>query len=68
MGFKESFLEDLKTTFFNTEEMAGIHTIDGQEVTLVLQDASLEPWAFKGNRRARLIPKESSVNESAYLK
>lgn len=40
MGFKEALQEDLDNVFFDPEEFAGEHTIDGEVVTIIKQDMS----------------------------
>ncbi len=41
MGFKEQLLDDLDSVFFNTEEFAETHTINGVEVDIVVDNDKL---------------------------
>ncbi len=41
MGFKEQLQEDLDVVFFNTEEFAETHTINGAEVDIVVDNDKL---------------------------
>lgn len=41
MGFKEQFLDDLDSVFFNSEEFAETHTINGAEVDIVVDNDKL---------------------------
>ncbi|EON70404.1 hypothetical protein [Lysinibacillus sphaericus] len=42
MNFKETLEADLSSVFFNVDEMAAEHVLDGNELTLVVVDSSLE--------------------------
>lgn len=41
MGFKEQLLDDLDSVFFNREEFAETHTINGAEVDIVVDSDKL---------------------------
>ena len=41
MGFKEQLLDDLDAVFFNPEEFAESHTINGAEVDIVVDNDKL---------------------------
>lgn len=41
MGFKEQFLDDLDSVFFNSEEFAELHMINGMEVNIVVDNDKL---------------------------
>jgi len=41
MGFKEQLLDDLDSVFFNPEEFAETHTINGVEVDIVVDNDKL---------------------------
>jgi hypothetical protein len=41
MGFKEQLLEDLDNVFFNTEEFAESHTINGTDINIVVDNDTL---------------------------
>lgn len=36
MGFKEQLAKDLKNVFFNTNEFAEIHNVEGEDVPVVI--------------------------------
>lgn len=42
MGFKDSLQEDLNDVFFNDDEFACIHTIDGKEMPIIIDEDGLE--------------------------
>lgn len=41
MGFKEQLLDDLDSVFFNTDEFAETHTINGEKVDIVVDNDKL---------------------------
>lgn len=49
MGFKEQLQEDLDTVFFNCEEFAETHCINGKDVSIVMDNDKLEELVI--NRR-----------------
>jgi hypothetical protein len=63
MNFKEAFLDDLECAYFDTDEFAGIHTIDGVECRVVVAEVRADDAKSAGNAtRSTLIPKDTSVN------
>lgn len=67
MNFKEAYLEDLGNAFFDLEEFASKHMIDGEEYTVVLTDMSgEEARALYGNSSV-LNPKETAIMKTSYV-
>lgn len=64
MGFKESLQEDLNNVFFNPEEFASEHTIDGEKITIVFQEVSFVDAMKNRSARAAFNPKETAVNKN----
>lgn len=67
MNFKEAYLEDLEEIFFDTEEFASKHVIDGKTMTVVLTDVTLESAKTNAERKSALNPKEGAVNKSGIV-
>lgn len=68
MTFKDAYLEDLDEVFFDEEEFASEHTIDGVPMTVVLINTTLE-GAKKSNvlSKTTVNPKENAVNKSIII-
>lgn len=64
MNFKEAYLEDLEEVFFDSEEFASEHTVDGKTMTIVLIDTTFEN-AKTG--KSTLNPKETAINKNAIV-
>lgn len=43
MGFKDSVREDIQSIFFNTDEFADQHMLDGKDVVIVIDNDKLSP-------------------------
>lgn len=68
MNFKEAYQEDLGNAFFDLDEFASTHTIDGEEYTVVLIDESTVNERDKYGKFAdRLNPKETAIQRSSYV-
>lgn len=68
MNFKEAYLEDLGNAFFDLDEFASIHTIDGIECTVVLIDMSAEEAKSLYGRASNVLnPKETAIMKSSYV-
>lgn len=68
MNFKEAYLEDLGNAFFDLEEFASIHTIDGEECKVVLIDKSAEEARALYGKPSNIInPKETAVSKYSYV-
>lgn len=52
MNFKEALEKDLSSVFFNVDELADKHVLNGEELDLVVEDTSLEE--IKGFGRDQL--------------
>ncbi len=62
--FKEFYQEDLDNVFFDEEEFAERHTIDGKECVIILTDETRQrPYL----RRTDLNPKETAVNKTSQV-
>lgn len=59
-SFKEAYQDDMENAFFDEEEFAGKHTIDGKECTLILTDNTSTAPALLKNA---LNPKETAINK-----
>lgn len=66
MNFKEAYLEDLDEVFFDLEEFASEHTIDGKSMVVVLVDTTLEN-ARTTHGKSTLNPKETAINKSGIV-
>lgn len=67
MGFKDSFKEDLENTFFDLDEFASVHIIDGKKVTVILTEEDfIDNRNATGNRKNDVNPKETAVNKTSY--
>ena len=60
MTFKEAYEDDLKEAFFDLEELAEEHTIDGETVTVIVDAVELSDE--EQNRKDRFNPKDMSLN------
>lgn len=41
MGFKDMILEDIKSIFLNPEEFGELHTVDGKEMIIIVDENEL---------------------------
>lgn len=66
--FKDSVLEDLDETFFNLEEFAEKHNVDGKDIDIVITDVQFaNAKTTHGSSRSNLNPKESAINLNKHL-
>ena len=62
--FKEVYQDDLDNVFFDEEEFAERHMIDGKECVVILTDETRQrPYL----RRTDLNPKETAVNKTSQV-
>lgn len=68
MGFSEDYMEDIDDVFFDDEELAGEHTIDGVALTAIVRNTTFVSTTedLRVSRRT-VNPKENSVNTSACI-
>lgn len=67
-NFKEAYEDDLEAAFFDEEEFASKHTIDGEECTIVLIDiTSVDARLLNRSMKTSLIPKETAINKTSYI-
>ena len=64
MNFKEAYLEDLGNAFFDLDEFASKHFIDGEEHTVVLIDESSKEARKMADT---LNPKETAIMKFSYV-
>lgn len=66
MTFQEMQKRDLDDIFFNADELAGEHEIDGEKLTVILRE---EDYAgakkYNGSMKSALNPKENAVNKNS---
>lgn len=68
MSFRDDFMEDLEETFFDLEEFASIHTIDGVEYSVVITDIETEQAEMAHGFSKKMInPKETAIGKTGYL-
>lgn len=67
MNFKDGVMDDLDTVFFDEEELAEWHTIDGRKVLVVLSDVTeRDVRSTYGLMKATLNPAETSITKHSY--
>lgn len=68
MTFKDAYKDDLGNAFFDVEEFAEIHTIDGEEYAAVLIEMKNENAKMSyGSTRSTLNPKETAIGRVKYV-
>lgn len=68
MNFKDMVLDDLDTVFFDIEEFADLHNVDGKDVYVVITDTTFKNAKMSyGLMKVTLNPKETAINKSGYL-
>lgn len=66
MTFQEMLKTDLDEVFFNAEEFAGEHQIDGETLTVILQEDHYSGARTRyGPSSGNINPKENAVNRNA---
>lgn len=67
-NFKDCYQDDLENAFFDLDEFASIHTIDGKECSVVLMETStLDGKMSYGLMKETLNPKESAINKVTHI-
>lgn len=65
MTFQEMLKTDLDDVFFNVEEFASEHQIDGKTLTVILQEDNYSGAKTRyGESRGNINPKETAVNKN----
>lgn len=64
MNFREAFEDDLENAFFDEDEFASRHVIDGEECTIVMTETISAEVKM---RKSSLNPKESAINDIRYV-
>lgn len=64
MNFKDAFKDDLEEAFFDLDEFAEEHTIDGVKMTVIKQEVSLKD---AGNvLKGSFNPRENTQNDAGF--
>ena len=67
MNFKDGVMDDLDVVFFDEEELAEYHNIDGRDILVVLTDATeADAHMSYGLMKATLNPKEHAISKHLY--
>lgn len=66
-SFKEAYQDDLDNAFFDEEEFAEKHTIDGEECVIILKDMTSVDASATGRARSEMNPKETAINKVSYI-
>ncbi|MGN0338654.1 MAG: hypothetical protein ACI4EE_14265 [Lachnospiraceae bacterium] len=67
-NFKDCYQDDLENAFFDLDEFASTHTIDGKECAVLLMDTSVADGKMSyGLMKATLNPKESAINKVTHI-
>ncbi|MBO5032140.1 MAG: hypothetical protein J6C19_07960 [Lachnospiraceae bacterium] len=68
MTFKEAYQDDLENAFFDEDEFADRHSIDGEECMVIVTDAKSEDaQKVYGRAKTALNPKESAVSRISHI-
>ena len=65
-SFKEAYQDDLDNAFFDEEEFADKHMIDGEECTIILMDMTSVDASSYGHLKSVMNPKETAINRVSY--
>ena len=68
MNFKDTLEADLSNVFFNDDEMAAKHELDGEELTIVVVDNSLEDLNGLGREQLNASQEVFKVFKTIYVK
>lgn len=64
MNFRNTYADDLAKAFFDTDEFASEHMIDGKPVNIILTKTGLQnAQKFRNSTRAMMNSKENAVNK-----
>lgn len=68
MTFKDAYRDDLENAFFDAEEFASVHNIDGENYTVVIMTRkSQDAHMSYGLMKATLNPKEAATNKHSFV-
>ncbi|MCM1045632.1 MAG: hypothetical protein NC417_08990 [Candidatus Gastranaerophilales bacterium] len=65
-SFKGAYQDDLAHAFFDEEEFAERHTVDGVECTVILTDVT-SVIATPVSAKYAINPKETAINKASYV-
>ena len=67
-NFKDCYMDDVENAFFDEDEFAERHTIDGKECSVILTDVSVQNAKMSyGLMKSTLNPKENAIGKHKYL-
>lgn len=67
MNFRDAYQDDLETTFFDLDDFASEHMIDGKPMVVVLETVDFqEAKAVHGARKSAMNPKENAINRESF--
>lgn len=67
MTFRDDMYDDLEETFFDIDEFAGVHEIDGVRLEVVVSQRSFENAKMSyGLMKSTLNPKETAINKETF--
>lgn len=68
MNFREAYQDDLANAFFDEDELASKHTIDGKECTVILTGTKREgARKYYGRAQSTFNQKETAVNKVSHV-
>lgn len=68
MNFRDAYRDDLKEAFFDTDEFASEHVIDGKPMKVLLTKVNLQDARkARDGAKASLNPKERAINKAAMI-
>lgn len=68
MNFKDAYQDDLANLFFDEEELASRHNIDGVEYTIILMDMEKQgSRKYYGRAKSTFNQKETAINLVKYI-
>lgn len=66
-SFKEAYQDDLDNAFFDEEEFADKHIIDGEECTIILTDMTSVDASSYGHVKSVMNSKETAINRVSHI-
>lgn len=67
MNFRDTFQDDLKAAFFNTDDFASKHVIDGVPMTVVIEKIDFRDAKTSYRQKSGLNPKENAINKECII-
>jgi hypothetical protein len=67
-NFRECFADDMEQAYFDLDEFASVHNVDGKDCSVVLTEYSTADAKMSyGLMKATLNPKETAINKTTHL-